>query len=245
MRIAIITDIHEDFQMLEKASALLKSTGYDIMVCLGDITGYTLKYYNHSPDANACIDFLRQKADIVLAGNHDMFTCRRLPSYHPKISMPVNWYGLSVHEQSAICGNTLWLYEDEVIPELTKDNLDFLKNLKEYHALNVNGNSVLFSHFVQPDLIGAGRWFPHYTGEIGPHLRFMRENNCNMAFTGHFHPEGVHVINKFLWTPAKLKTFRIKRNPAIVLCLPLTGGKNTGFIIFDSVTNEIIPCLIM
>ena len=45
MRIAIISDIHEDFAMLEKALAILKSVGYDMLVCLGDITGFAPEYY--------------------------------------------------------------------------------------------------------------------------------------------------------------------------------------------------------
>jgi 3',5'-cyclic AMP phosphodiesterase CpdA len=99
MRIAIITDIHEDFEMLEKAFAKIRSLGYDLLVCLGDVTGFAHQFYDHPPDANACLDLLRANAHLALAGNHDLFTAHRLPSYHIHNGIPGNWYELSFQEQ--------------------------------------------------------------------------------------------------------------------------------------------------
>jgi len=72
MRIAIVTDIHEDSHKLSKALWLLKNRGYDKLVCLGDIAGYNSKYYHHTPEADRCIELIRMHADIVVIGNNDL-----------------------------------------------------------------------------------------------------------------------------------------------------------------------------
>lgn len=72
MRIAIVSDIHEDYHKLLKALSLLKDSGYDMLVCLGDIAGYNAQYYQHTPDADKCIELIREQADIVVIGNNDL-----------------------------------------------------------------------------------------------------------------------------------------------------------------------------
>jgi len=245
MRIAIISDIHEDFWMLEKAIASLKSIGYDQLVCLGDITGFATEYYTHSPDANACIDLIREKADIVLAGNHDLHSTQRLPSYHLQKNIPHNWYDLTLDQRFAVSNNSLWLYEEEIMPTLTPKNEQFLNNLKEWITIDVGDRRILLSHFLQPDLSGVSRWFPYRIHELRPHFRLMKECDCSLAFVGHCHPEGVTVVSKLFWSSPTYNTVRLKRKPRIVLCPAITrGNKMSGFAIFDSVRNEITPDLL-
>lgn len=245
MRIAIISDIHEDFVMLEKAIGTITNAGFDKLICLGDITGFAKEYYTHTPDANACIDLLREKADIVLAGNHDLHSSQRLPSYHLQKNIPHNWYDLSLKERYALSNNTLWLYEEEIIPTLAPQNQDFLNGLKEWCALEVDGRKIIFSHFLQPDLSGVGRWFPYRIHELRPHFRFMKENDCNLAFVGHCHPEGATVVSRLFWSSPTFNSVRLKLKPRIVLCPAITrGNKMSGFIIFDTTRNEITPYLL-
>jgi predicted phosphodiesterase len=242
MRIAIVTDIHEDFKMLEKAYRTLKAKGYDLLICLGDITGYATEYYMHNPDANACIDLLRENADIVLAGNHDLFSSQRLPSYHLEKNIPENWYELTLQERYNLSKNTLWLYEEEIFPTLSPENEIFLKNLQEWCVINAGNKHILFSHFLQPDLAGVGRWFPYRVGELRPHFRFMEENNSILSFVGHCHPEGVTVVSKLFWSTPSFNKIKIKQKPKIVLCPPIVNSKNSSScLIFDSLSNEIVP----
>lgn len=245
MRIAIISDIHEDFRMLEKAITSLKSIGYDQLVCLGDITGFATEYYTHAPDANACIDLLRENADIVLAGNHDLHSSQRLPSYHLNKNIPLNWYDLTLEQRFAFSNNTLWLYEEEILPSLTPENEQFLRNLKEWCTIDLGDRKILFSHFLQPDLSGVSRWFPYRIHELRPHFRFMKECDCSLAFVGHCHPEGVAVVSKLFWSSPTFNAVRLKKKPRIVLCPAVTrGNKISGFAIFDSARNEITPYLL-
>ena len=242
MRIAVISDIHEDFQHLETAIKILDSVGYDTLVCLGDITGYAPLYYAHTPDANACIDLLQEKATITLAGNHDFFTTQRLPSYHIEKNIPENWYDLTMKERYDISNNSLWLYEEEILPTLSEKNTKFLESLKEWEIFEVDGKRILFSHFLQPDLAGVGRWFPYRITELRPHFKFMNESNSNIAFVGHFHPDGVTPVNKLFWSVPCFERFKVNSKPRIILCPCIVRGtKSSSCIIYDTQKNTISP----
>ncbi len=245
MRIAIISDIHEDFQMLEKAMAVLKYTGYDSLVCLGDITGFAPKYHSHTPDANACIDLIRSEANIVLAGNHDHFTSQRLPSYHLEMNIPSNWYELSKKDRFELSGNSLWLYEEELAPELSFENELFLASLNEWCIYEIGQKKILFSHFLKPDLSGVGTWFPYRVGELRPHFKFMEEHNSTLAFVGHCHVEAATRVSKLFWSEPTVGNIKIGLKPQIILCPAVVGShRASGCMVYDTNSNEIISIAI-
>ena len=62
MKIGIISDIHGNLEALN--SALNELNDMDKLICLGDIVGY-------GPNPEECIQIIREKADVVIAGNHD------------------------------------------------------------------------------------------------------------------------------------------------------------------------------
>lgn len=68
MRYAIFTDIHANLEALEavlaKIDELAKKEPIDQIWFLGDLVGY-------GPNPNECIDKLRERTDIIIAGNHD------------------------------------------------------------------------------------------------------------------------------------------------------------------------------
>lgn len=243
MRIAIISDIHEDFESLEKAFERMRRVGYDLLVCLGDITGFASEFYSHTSNANACIDLLKEFAQISLAGNHDLFTSRRLPSYYAEKAIPENWFELSISKQQQLLGNKIWLYEDEVHPVLSSDNHQYLQSLHEWEVLDTGSKKILFSHFVKPDLAGVGRWFPIQTGQLRQHFRFMEEMGCCVAFTGHCHTEGLSLVSRYLWSKPSFEKTTINNSPKIALCPALVNNCKClpGFIIFDAVTGHIFP----
>ncbi len=245
MKIAIVTDIHEDFAMLEKAISAIKVNGYDLLVCLGDITGFAPTFYNHLPDANACLDLLKSEADIVLAGNHDLFSIQKLPSYHLEKNIPSNWHELSPAERKSISGNKVWLYEDEVLPELTLYNEKYLSSLNDQYIFETGNSRIMFSHFVYPDIAGFGQWFPYHIWELWPHFNLMKANGCNIGFVGHFHPEKLTVVRKFFWSNATKKDIVVDRKPAIIFCPPVVRGKfNSGCVIFDTSNNRLLSVYI-
>jgi predicted phosphodiesterase len=235
MLISIITDIHEDFRSLEKAMKIIDSLSCDLVVCLGDVTGYSPLFYRHQPDANACIDLLREKADVIIAGNHDLFTCGRLPSYHHEKNMPVNWYELSVVERIKIARDKIWLYLDEVIPDLSNENFSFLKELNEWEVVEDDNRKYLFTHFFQPDMAGIGRWFPFNSFEIREHFRFMSDLHCHIAFVGHKHPPAPIRVNRLFWSDPNEETMHLGKHHRAVICPAIVGERYiSSFITFDT-----------
>ena len=68
MRYAIFTDIHANLEALEtvlsKIDELAKEEPIDQIWFLGDLVGY-------GPNPNECIEVLRARTDVIIAGNHD------------------------------------------------------------------------------------------------------------------------------------------------------------------------------
>lgn len=68
MRYAILSDIHANLEALEavlaKVDEIAKDDAIDQIWFLGDLVGY-------GPDPNECIRVLRERTDVIIAGNHD------------------------------------------------------------------------------------------------------------------------------------------------------------------------------
>jgi predicted phosphodiesterase len=228
MKIALITDIHEDIARLEKAIKHIRAGGFDRIVCLGDITGFTPQFYKHTPDANACIDLIKSEADIVVAGNHDLFTAQRLPRHTRNGKIPEDWYDLSAEDRIRLSRNKIWLYLDEVSPRLSTENEAYLSGLKEWEILNSGDHKFMFTHFIKPNISGYSRWFPFMRLQIREHLKFMQDENCTFSFAGHWHPPAPVIINRFFWSAPRQENVRLKHFQKSVICPALSGGKYPG-----------------
>ena len=65
MKIAVLSDIHANLVALKQTLDLIDSMQTDAVWCLGDTVGY-------GPHPQECVDIIRARADICLAGNHDL-----------------------------------------------------------------------------------------------------------------------------------------------------------------------------
>jgi len=65
MRVAVVSDIHSNLQALEAVLAAIEGEAPDELWCLGDLVGY-------GPRPNECCATIAERADICLAGNHDL-----------------------------------------------------------------------------------------------------------------------------------------------------------------------------
>ncbi len=65
MRVAVVSDIHSNLQALEAVLEALAADAPDELWCLGDIVGY-------GPRPNECCAIIEERADVCLAGNHDL-----------------------------------------------------------------------------------------------------------------------------------------------------------------------------
>ena len=111
MKIAIISDIHEDIVSLKKAITIIEKNNADKIACLGDIVGFSVPYYPYIKTRNAteCINIIKQNCDIVVAGNHDIYESKRIPNHTAGINYPNNWYSLSYEQREKIANNKIWL----------------------------------------------------------------------------------------------------------------------------------------
>jgi predicted phosphodiesterase len=65
MRVAVISDIHGNYHALEAVLAEVTAEAPDEIWCLGDVVGY-------GPEPNRCCEAVQERADLCLAGNHDL-----------------------------------------------------------------------------------------------------------------------------------------------------------------------------
>jgi len=102
--IAIISDIHGNYEALKAVLKAVDGLGIKDIYCLGDVVGYY-------PQVNECCDELRKRSIECIIGNHD-------------------WYMLadSFCSRSQTVNDTL-KYQKKII---TKENLQWLKSLPVY-----------------------------------------------------------------------------------------------------------------
>jgi diadenosine tetraphosphatase ApaH/serine/threonine PP2A family protein phosphatase len=65
MRVAVVSDIHSNLHALEAVLAAIDAEAPDELWCLGDLVGY-------GPRPNECCAAIAERADVCLAGNHDL-----------------------------------------------------------------------------------------------------------------------------------------------------------------------------
>jgi predicted phosphodiesterase len=65
MRVAVISDVHANYQALEAVLREIDAARVDAVWCLGDTVGY-------GPRPNECCDVVRDRAAYCLVGNHDL-----------------------------------------------------------------------------------------------------------------------------------------------------------------------------
>ncbi|MGH2352029.1 MAG: metallophosphoesterase family protein [Chloroflexota bacterium] len=84
MRCAIISDIHGNLDALQ---AVLADAGeVDELWCLGDLVGY-------GPEPNECIDLLRGRGALCVAGNHDWAAIGKMDTaeFNPEAGEAAQW----------------------------------------------------------------------------------------------------------------------------------------------------------
>lgn len=70
LKLAIISDIHGNFEAFQEVLSDLESVDFNEMVCLGDCIGY-------GPDPEAVLEQVIQRKIPTLLGNHELAVCNR------------------------------------------------------------------------------------------------------------------------------------------------------------------------
>lgn len=71
--VAIISDIHSNAEALAEVLQDIECHQVDALWCLGDVVGY-----GHDPVW--CLEQVEERADVLLAGNHDLAVAGRIPA---------------------------------------------------------------------------------------------------------------------------------------------------------------------
>ena len=243
MKIAIISDIHEDLVNLQKALTIIEKNKCDEIYFLGDLVGFAGLFYDYgdTKNANECIRLIRTNCTLAIAGNHDLYIAKRFPEFFKKNNYPTNWYELSYQERRDISKNKIWLYEEEDDPILTQENMEFMKKIPQYKVMEIDNKKYLFSHYYEPDISGVSKFFPTKKADFSQHFDFMSKNNCQVSFTAHGHVQGYKII---LPKKISIKNFgkkKLKNTSQIINCPAIATNeyKDSGFVIFDTINFEI------
>jgi predicted phosphodiesterase len=244
MKIAIVSDIHEDFASLMRAARLISQEGCDEVICLGDIVGFSVPYYDYydTRDASACVEWVKSNCRHVIAGNHDLFAVRKVPKAGVRdFSFPENWYSLPFKQRESIAGNRLWLYEDnELSALLDVASAEYISSLPEMAVLDVDGIRCLLTHFIHPDITGSAREFLVGYNDLFPHLRWMKEQQCTLGFSGHIHAHGIiRNRNQMLEVTGFGKCARLDGFDWIGMPAISAAKNNHGFVIWDTASKTV------
>lgn len=243
MKTGLISDIHEDYRSLSRAIRRLEKLGADELFCLGDISGYSERYYRYNTrrSARKCWELVLRECALVLPGNHDLYAIRKTPELFKRLGLPDNWYQLTLPERQSLARERVWLYEpDEAPNDLHPSILDQISSLPSWHLVERNGWSVLLTHYLYPDLSGSGTTFLPDQRLVQDHERFMKEKKADIALFGHQHPEGLLQVQH---TGIKRIRFRrkIRIHPGQIIGIPAVAlGRNRhGFALIDWVNQQI------
>jgi len=252
VKIAIITDIHEDVISLKKAFKMIEREKCDYVICLGDILGYPFNRAKYASTRNAseCIHLIKKYCRIVLLGNHDIFHLKKIPQHNSGFVFPSNWYNLSAFEKTETANGRVWNYTDDYSTSLSENEIEYMGSLPECYIKEVNMMKVLFSHFIYPNFTGYVSIKNGDMRDLGDHFTYMKENSCEISICGHMHIEGIGIgyesgngvlsglfpgYNYFSYGERKLK------NRLCSISIPALADNSqvNGFAIFNSTYNTI------
>ncbi len=243
MRIGIITDIHENVKMLQRALDVASKNKCDELACLGDITGYDRRFYryNFSRSASECIKLIKENFRWIVAGNHDLFSACRIPSWTDGFQFPDGWFRMDPSERKLRAAGRVWCYEGDAESDIDSEEIAFLHSLPEFIVTDSPGVTCLFSHYLFPDLTGSTTRYAERGKHLTGHWNFMDTNEVFYSFSGHTHSHftgfAYRDAGSFFRAFQNLPndSFRLGKEKTLITVPPLSGEKGrTGFSVFDS-----------
>src|SRR3990172_12337150 len=151
MKYAIISDIHGNLEALESVLDDIERRKVDSILCLGDIIGY-------GPNPNECVELIKSKAKIILAGNHD---------YAPLGKIDISYF--NPWARSAI---------EWTRGELSEESVEFLLSLPL--KAEIDGFTIVHATPYHPQ-----EW--NYIITIGDAIKNFPEFKNQICFIGHSH----------------------------------------------------------
>ena len=159
----VLADIHGNREALAAAIAALERFRVDKIVCLGDVVGY-----NADPDE--CVELVRARCAITIAGNHDLIGLGRL--------------------DFARCSNKAEYSLRRTRVTLSSDSRAWLRQLPPTHRLE---QGVVLVH-------GSVRDVQQYMvtpAHIRDNAAYLREDfpGARICFFGHSHEQKIYAVD--------------------------------------------------
>jgi len=202
MQHAIVSDIHGNLEALMTVLADIERRRITSMVCLGDFVGY-----GASP--NECIDTLRPKIELAVAGNHDLAACGRikLGYFNPDAAHAARW--------------------TDVV--LTEANREYLLSL----PFSVAWRDVRLVHSSPSDPEDWGYVLSPHDAEI--EMQAFEENLC---LIGHSHYLGAFESNGTSIRYTRDPQIRMLKNSRYLVNVgsvgqPRDGDPRAGYLVYD------------
>jgi predicted phosphodiesterase len=247
MRIALISDIHEDIRRLRQALAEIERRGVDEVVCLGDIVGYSVPFYSHfsERDADAVVDMVRANCSVVVVGNHDLYAIHKLPRHCGYFDYPRDWYELDYRQRQLHASGLVHLYEhNELSTLLSRRNREYLDSLPEFVIKDLGDHAIMLSHYAYPDCTGSATFEVRRPAHVAAHLEYLDTHGCWCGLSGNDHWDGCQVIDRADTSDVPFDVRHTMpqgswvHGPAVC-----RGTTPNGFLIYDSGqrTVEAIP----
>lgn len=242
MRLAIIADIHEDIIQLQLAMEKIRRLKCDEIICLGDISGFSVPHHDYfdSRNASACLALVRENCSIIIAGNHDLYAAKRTPEIS-RFGYPANWYELDFQERFLRSMDEVWLYEHEELSALyTHEELNFVSELPEYKIQVYDNKPFLFTHFIFPNLTGSEKKFYFDAEDYKEHKQFIVEKGVHCSFSGHRHYPGLMAVSNSKITARNFdRKYELKPRDSILVPAITRASGNSGFCIYDVDFNTV------
>lgn len=233
MRLALISDIHEDVDSLKKAFKEIGKLRVSEIACLGDIVGFSNLFYPYCEGKNAeiCVRMVKETCKYAVLGNHDLFHLKKRIKTEAIQDFPEDFFLLDNDDRVNSYGKSFWTYEDDCNVELSDHCLDYLNSLNEFVVLK---NNILLSHYLFPDITGITQDFKLFPGQCSEHFAFVEEQGCKFSFSGHMHAEGLLRFSKNSRRFRKYGTYDLKDKFRHIFVPPIASGtKQNGFLVID------------
>ncbi|MFQ5648608.1 MAG: metallophosphoesterase family protein [bacterium] len=207
MKYAIISDIHGNLEALESVLDEIERQSVDSVLCLGDVVGY-------GPNPNECVELVRQRAQVILAGNHDYAPIGKLDIsyFNPWARTAIEW----------------------TRGKLLDSSVEFLLSLPL--KLEVDGFTIVHSTPNQPE-----EW--NYIITIGDAVKNFPEFQSQVCFIGHSHvPMVISLDEKDSCRVVKENPLRLEDGLRYIINVGSVGqprdlNPRSSFGIFNCVEN--------
>ncbi len=184
MRYAIISDVHANLEALQAVLGKIEEEKIAGILFLGDSVGY-------GPNPNECIAILKEKARILLAGNHDRaVACMSgIAYFNPLAKAAIEW------TREVLSGeNMQFLQTLPLTAELEEDNIYLVhatpKEPEKWHYLSYKNEACINFNYFKEKICFLGH----------SHVPFIVERSPGGKIIFHYHfadigEESRYIIN--------------------------------------------------